>query len=132
MLAGSEAARAEYKANGCICAETDKVCACTMNGLHGCETGEGVHSTTWSPFADVDQGLGLHGSVCSCQRCQQDDGADPDGSLSRDNLKGMQSSAMPGPALVLHSDADRREFISAGAAGGLAVRLPPLQRRSCC
>ena len=37
----------------------------------------------------------------------------------------MQSSATPGPALVLHSDADRREFISAGAAGGLAVCLIP-------
>ena len=37
----------------------------------------------------------------------------------------MQSSATLGPALVLHSDADRREFISAGAAGGLAVCLIP-------
>lgn len=88
-----------------------------------------MHRTAWSPFADVDQGLGLHGSMCSCQRCKQEDGADLDGSLSRADMKGMQSSATPGPALVLHSDADRREFISAGAAGGLAVCLWPLQQR---
>ena len=37
----------------------------------------------------------------------------------------MQRSATLGPALVLHSDSDRREFISAGAAGGLAVSLIP-------
>jgi len=44
-------------------------------------------------------------------------------SASGRGVKDMQSSATLGPALVLHSDADRREFISAGAAGGLAVCL---------
>ena len=36
--------------------------------------------------------------------------------------KGGGLDACPGPAALLHSDADRREFISAGAAAGLAVR----------
>ena len=124
--AGSSVAQAEQKADGCICAESGSLCGCTMNGLHSGEAGEGPHPATWSPFADMDQGPGLHGSVCSCQRCKLEDGGNLDGSPGRPTLKGVQTSATPGPALVLHSDADRREFISAGAAGGLAVRLWPL------
>ncbi len=101
------------------------MCACTTNGLHSGEPGEGVDRATWSPFADMDHGLGMHGSVCSCQRCKEDGGG-LNGASSRADMKGMHSSATPGPALVLHSDADRREFISAGAAGGLAVCLSPV------
>lgn len=104
------------------------MCGCTTNGLGSCEAGEGVDRATWSPFADMDQGPGLHGSVCSCQRCKLEDGGDADGSSGRPAVKGVQTSATPGPALVLHSDADRREFISAGAAGGLAVCLEPVER----
>ena len=37
-----------------------------------------------------------------------------------------------GPAVaLLHSDAERREFISAGAAAGLAVGPPASQSHSC-
>ncbi len=50
--------------------------------------------------------------------------------------KGSGVDVCPGPAALLHSDADRREFISAGAAAGLAVRHPPAafadRRMSCC
>ena len=121
--AGPGDAQAEQKPSGCICAESGILCGCAMNGLHSRENGEGGHPATWSPFADMDQGPGLHDSVCSCQRCKLEDGGDLDGSSGRPTVKGMQTSATPGPALVLHSDADRREFISAGAAGGLAVCL---------
>lgn len=36
--------------------------------------------------------------------------------------RGGDWAVCPAPAALLHSDADRREFISAGAAAGLAVR----------
>ena len=72
-------------------------------------------------FAAADEGLGLHGSVCSCQRCTLEDEAIPVSASSQAEMKGAQTCGTLGPTLVLHSDADRREFISAGAAAGLAV-----------
>ena len=122
MGAGPDGARAGCKPNGCICTGNGNLCTCATDGLHSREAGEQVQQCpSWSPFADMDQGLGLHDRVCSCQRCKHENGGDPHGSLGRAEMNRMQSSATPGPALVLHSDADRREFISAGAAGGLAV-----------
>ena len=119
MAAGS-------KPSGCICASASKLCACTTDGLHSLDTC-GVECSAHSPFAAMDEGLGLHSSVCSCQRCiVRNEGilgcpGSPGSASSRAEMKGAQTCATPGPALVLHSDADRREFISAGAAGGLAV-----------
>ena len=148
--AGVSAAVGEQKAQGCTCGQPGLACTCSTNGHHekslatGHENGhmESCHHETGhkggraqrtarsSPFAEVDLGMGVpgtpgaHGSVCSCQRCNHDSPDVPESSLSGDGGKSMQAAATPGPALVLHSDADRREFISAGAAAGLAVFLP--------
>ena len=95
----------------------------------GHKDGRAQRSARTSPFAVVDLGMGMpgtpgaHGSVCSCQRCHHDSPDVAGSSSSGDGSESMQAAATPGPALVLHSDADRREFISAGAAGGLAVCL---------
>ena len=129
--AGVSAAVGEQKAQGCTCGQPGPACTCSTNGHHetGHKDGRAQRIARTSPFAEVDLGMGMpgtpgaHGSVCSCQRCNHDSPDVPGSSSSGDGSKSMQAAATPGPALVLHSDADRREFISAGAAGGLAVCL---------
>lgn len=49
------------------------------------------------------------------------DSAAQDAFNKKKELKEAGGRSRPGPAALLHSDAERREFISAGAAAGLAV-----------
>ena len=118
--AASSAMPEEQTRDSCACAELRKACTCNgkPQNVHG--TGA-AHPFQNSPFAKARPDNGPHGSLCSCQRCTHDS-AGAAGSASSGGYKSVQPLATSGPALVLHSDADRREFISAGAAGGLAVR----------
>ena len=117
--AASSAMPEEQRRDSCACAELCK--ACTCNGAPPSGHAHGTaHPFRNSPFAKARPANGPHGSLCSCQRCNHDS-AGVAGSASSGGYKSVQPLAASGPALVLHSDADRREFISAGAAGGLAV-----------
>ena len=109
----------EQRTDGCACAESCKACTCNGDPRNWHGNGAANPFQT-SPFAKVRPDNGPHGSLCGCQRCNHDS-AGIAGSASSGGCKGVQPLATSGPALVLHSDADRREFISAGAAGGLAV-----------
>ena len=118
--ATTSATAEEQGRDGYACAELRKACTCDGDPQNG--HGDGTaHPFQNSPFAKVRPDNGPHGSLCSCQRCNHDS-AGVAGSASSGGYKSVQPLATSGPALVLHSDADRREFISAGAAGGLAVR----------
>ena len=118
--AASSAMPEEQKMDGCACAESRKACTCNGDPQNGHGNGT-AHPFQNGPFAKVRPDNGPHGSLCSCQRCNHDS-AGVAGSASSGGYKSIEPLASSGPALVLHSDADRREFISAGAAGGLAVR----------
>lgn len=100
-------------------------CACVADhGLVGpCSCPEGTQFRQQKANGRVTGAAGQEHRGHGGHNPAQDTGDNGDG------RKGDGLDGCPGPAALLHSDADRREFISAGAAAGLAVRnsLPPPQ-----
>ncbi|BDA43410.1 probable chloride channel protein D at N-terminal half [Coccomyxa sp. Obi] len=92
-------------------------CACVAD--HGlvwpCSCPEGTQVRRQKAAGPVTGRAGQE--HCAGGHKHEQDTADGGGERKGGGLDGC-----PGPAALLHSDADRREFISAGAAAGLAVR----------
>ena len=102
------------KTNGCICAETGKLCACTAKGLRSPEAWRGGRSLRAQPLCRHGRGPGACMAACAAASAARTrTGAVPDGASSRAGMQG------------------RAELRDAGARPGAAQRRGPPRVHQC-